>query len=366
MVAKGPRILRVGDVQVLDSNTGRWLRQLLVLKPDRVCLCRIGSRTTGVYSALASLIIDKHTDTVLSESCERMELLLIIASHGVTWKMRLVLRDQNKTVRDEAAAWLVALEEVIQRVSSVAHPPPPTRTRQSSLKQAATLPTQLAKPVTKNSSPKQLQRPSLQVPGPHRKRSSSLPVTIPTASPSRISTQRPSSPRKFSPIPISTYRTAHQAKLSEKERCKSLPSLESAAFSPTEKFGVGSRPAKTSYPPTILIPSSTSYPRKGSAPTILIPSSTSYPRKGSAPTILIPSSTSSTSLSYEDFKRMFPSPSPPPPRARSASLGDNVTKKEMKRRGMAGMSPSSPHATLERVSSPSDSVHSLPFSDLEY
>ncbi|KAJ3407731.1 hypothetical protein HDU80_007950 [Chytriomyces hyalinus] len=337
MVAKRPRILRVGDVQVLDANTGRWLRQLLVLKPDRVCLCRIGSRSTGVYSALASLIIDKHTDTVLSESSERMELLLIIASHGVTWRMRLVLLDQNKTVRDEAAAWLVALEEVIQRVSSVAHSPPPTRTRQSSLKQAATLPTQPPKPVTKNSSPKQLQRPSLQVPGPHRKRSSSLPVTIPTASPSRISTQSPSSPRKFSPIPISTYRTAQQAKLSEKERCKSLPSIESAAFSSTEKFGVGSRPAKTS-----------------------------YPRKGSAPTILIPSSTSSTSLSYEDFKRMFPSPSPPPPRMRSASLGDNVTKKEMKRRGMAGMSPSSPHATLERVSSPSDSVHSLPFSDLEY
>ncbi|KAI8823321.1 hypothetical protein BJ741DRAFT_654976 [Chytriomyces cf. hyalinus JEL632] len=335
MVTKGPRILRVGDVQVLEVSTGRWLRRILVLKADRVCLCRIGSRSSGVYSALASLIIDKQTDTVLSESYEHRELLLIIASHGVTWRMRLVLPDQNKTVRDEAVAWLVALEGVIQRVSSVAHPPPLTRTRQSSLKQAATLPPQPAKPVTKNSSPKQLQRPSLQVPGPHRKRSSSLPVTNSIASPSRISTQSPSSPRKFSPIPISTYRTAHQAKLSEKERCKSLPSLESSAFSSTKKFTVGAGPTKTS-----------------------------YPRKGSAPTILIPSSTSSTSLSYEDFKRMFPSP--PPRRARSASLGDHVTKKEIKQRGMAGLSPSSPHPALERASSPSDSVHSLPFSDLEY
>ncbi|KAJ3409318.1 hypothetical protein HDU80_001778 [Chytriomyces hyalinus] len=316
-------ILRVSDVHVLDTNTGRWLRRLLVLRPNTLCLSRLSSRNTGVYTAMASLPVDKNTDVLLAESDEHGDVLLIIASQGMTWKMRLILRDQaTNTTNEEALAWLLAVEEAIQQTQST--PASPPQNRRSALKNApVTTKPSIPKPVIKTSSPRQIQRP-ITIPESQRRGSSGMIETAPK-SPTPLS---PSS-RKFSPIPISTYKTAHntqQAKLAEKERCKSLTALESSALS-------------------------TSAPQ------------TSFPRKGSAPTILIPSSTSSTTLSYEDFKRMFPSP---PSRPQRASISSNSSSsKDMKRRGMAGLSPSSPHATLERASSPSGSVHSLPLSDTE-
>ncbi|KAI8830116.1 hypothetical protein BJ741DRAFT_365291 [Chytriomyces cf. hyalinus JEL632] len=314
-------ILRVSDVHVLDTNTGRWLRRLLVLKPDSLCLSRLSSRNTGVYTAMASLPVDKNTDVLLAESDEHGDVLLIIASQGMTWKMRLVLRDQaTNTANEEALAWLLAVEEAIQYTQSA--PAYPSQNRRSALKNApVTTKPSIPKPVIKTSSPRQVQRP-ITIPESQRRGSSGMIETAPK-SPTPLS---PSS-RKFSPIPISTYKAAHntqQAKLAEKERCKSLTALESSALSAPQ---------------------------------------TSYPRKGSAPTILIPSSTSSTTLSYEDFKRMFPSPPSRPQRASISS--SSSSSKDMKRRGMAGLSPSSPHAALERASSPSGSVHSLPLSDTE-
>ncbi|KAI8607803.1 hypothetical protein BC830DRAFT_81204 [Chytriomyces sp. MP71] len=375
-------VVRAGEVLVFDPTSKRWLPRLFVLRKRSVSLCKSGSGAR--FSSLSSCAIDTFVDVavVRSESDgTETELLLkstrctaMPASAKCEWRLRVVaqsvtvkegrspslmsptsasvFRNSGKMSKEDAALeWLVAIQEAIEatlvspsgrqgEVSKQATPLNVTTTASSKPSRSPRSPLSPSLrelPLSTSShvspvSPRSPSRPRREM-GRQRKLSNSMLASMPSRviSPPPADSMRNRSismlnassnpraaiatpPPKFHPIPISTYRKAEQ----DRSRSNSLPTINAP-----------SRP----------------------------PSPRAYPRKQSAPTILQPTP-QTTTLTYEEFKRLFPDP--------PKSLRINTAAKDAKRRGFAGrsMSPASLAPVLESPSLDSDSVHSLPMTDL--